>query len=132
MQPGARRSSAHHSSRSTSLLVGLGCMSMSGGYGPAGDKQEMISVIRAAVERGVTFFDTAQVYGLFLATRAFVRTFTYKEKWNSRAPVLVCLSMTKRALFSGGITSLRSVLPSLRKGNHSASPRSCGGPSWRL
>jgi aryl-alcohol dehydrogenase-like predicted oxidoreductase len=45
--------------------IGLGCMSMSGGYGPAGDKQEMISVIRAAVERGVTFFDTAQVYGPF-------------------------------------------------------------------
>ncbi|HEY2121636.1 MAG TPA: aldo/keto reductase [Candidatus Acidoferrum sp.] len=43
--------------------VGLGCMGMSFGYGPAGDKQEMISVIRAAVERGVTFFDTAEVYG---------------------------------------------------------------------
>ncbi|MGH9511467.1 MAG: aldo/keto reductase [Terriglobales bacterium] len=36
---------------------------MSGGYGPAGDKKEMISVIRAAVERGVTFFDTAESYG---------------------------------------------------------------------
>jgi len=45
--------------------IGLGCMGMSSGYGPAGDKQEMISVIRAAVERGVTFFDTAQVYGPF-------------------------------------------------------------------
>ena len=45
--------------------IGLGCMSMSGGYGPAGEKQEMISVIRGAVERGVTFFDTAQVYGPF-------------------------------------------------------------------
>src|SRR6266851_4813084 len=45
--------------------IGLGCMSMSGDYGPAGDKQEMISVIRGAVERGVTFFDTAQVYGPF-------------------------------------------------------------------
>jgi aryl-alcohol dehydrogenase-like predicted oxidoreductase len=44
---------------------GLGCMGMSFGYGPAGDKQEMISVIRAAVERGVTFFDTAEVYGPF-------------------------------------------------------------------
>jgi aryl-alcohol dehydrogenase-like predicted oxidoreductase len=43
--------------------LGLGCMGMSGGYGPARDKQEMISVIRAAVERGITFFDTAQVYG---------------------------------------------------------------------
>ena len=45
--------------------IGLGCMSMSFGYGPAGDRQEMISVIRSAVERGVTFFDTAQVYGPF-------------------------------------------------------------------
>ena len=45
--------------------IGLGCMSMSFGYGPAGDRQEMISVIRGAAERGVTFFDTAQVYGPF-------------------------------------------------------------------
>jgi aryl-alcohol dehydrogenase-like predicted oxidoreductase len=45
--------------------IGLGCMGMSVGYGPAGDKQEMISLIRAAVEHGVTFFDTAQVYGPF-------------------------------------------------------------------
>jgi aryl-alcohol dehydrogenase-like predicted oxidoreductase len=45
--------------------LGLGCMGMSFGYGPPGDKQEMISVIRAAVERGVTFFDTAEVYGPF-------------------------------------------------------------------
>ena len=40
-------------------------MGMSFGYGPAADKQEMIALIRAAVERGVTFFDTAQVYGPF-------------------------------------------------------------------
>src|ERR1700675_1044890 len=45
--------------------IGLGCMGMSFAYGPAGDQQEMISVIRAAVERGVTFFDTAEVYGPF-------------------------------------------------------------------
>jgi aryl-alcohol dehydrogenase-like predicted oxidoreductase len=45
--------------------IGLGCMSMSGGYGPGGGKQEMMAVIRGAVERGVTFFDTAQVYGPF-------------------------------------------------------------------
>lgn len=43
--------------------LGLGCMGMSFGYGPAGDKQEMISLIRSAVERGVTFFDTAEIYG---------------------------------------------------------------------
>jgi aryl-alcohol dehydrogenase-like predicted oxidoreductase len=45
--------------------LGLGCMSMSYGYGPAGDRQEMISLIRSAVEQGVTFFDTAEVYGPF-------------------------------------------------------------------
>src|SRR6476619_6818603 len=45
--------------------IGLGCMSMTAGYGPAGDKQEMIALIRAAVERGVTFFDTAEGYGPF-------------------------------------------------------------------
>jgi aryl-alcohol dehydrogenase-like predicted oxidoreductase len=45
--------------------IGLGCMSMSSGYGPPADKQAMIALIRTAVERGVTFFDTAQVYGPF-------------------------------------------------------------------
>ncbi len=45
--------------------LGLGCMGMSFSYGPAGDKREMISVLRAAVERGITFFDTAEVYGPF-------------------------------------------------------------------
>ena len=46
--------------------LGLGCMGMSFGYGPAAGKQEMISLMRAAVERGVTFFDTAEVYGPFI------------------------------------------------------------------
>jgi len=46
--------------------LGLGCMGMSFGYGPAKDKQEMVPVIRAAVKRGVTFFDTAEVYGPFI------------------------------------------------------------------
>src|SRR5881398_1429690 len=45
--------------------IGLGCMGMSFGYGPAADKQEMISLIRTAVERGVTFLDTAEAYGPF-------------------------------------------------------------------
>lgn len=45
--------------------LGLGCMGMSFGYGPPRDKQEMISLIRAAVERGITFFDTAEIYGPF-------------------------------------------------------------------
>jgi len=46
--------------------IGLGCMGMSFGYGPAQDKNEMIKVIRAAVEEGVTFFDTAEVYGPYV------------------------------------------------------------------
>src|SRR3954454_23861143 len=45
--------------------IGLGCMSMSHGYGPAGDRPEMIRIIQAAVDDGVTFFDTAEVYGAF-------------------------------------------------------------------
>src|SRR5512136_3451346 len=45
--------------------IGLGCMGMSFGYGPPADRQEMITLIRAAVERGVVFFDTAEVYGPF-------------------------------------------------------------------
>ena len=46
--------------------IGLGCMGMSFSYGPPKDKQEMTSLLRAAVERGVTFFDTAEVYGPYL------------------------------------------------------------------
>ncbi len=46
--------------------VGLGCMGMSVNYGPASDKQEMIALIRTAVEHGVTFFDTAEAYGPFV------------------------------------------------------------------
>ena len=45
--------------------IGLGCMGMSHSYGPAADKKEMIALIRKAVERGITIFDTAQVYGPF-------------------------------------------------------------------
>jgi aryl-alcohol dehydrogenase-like predicted oxidoreductase len=45
--------------------IGLGCMSMTSGYGPAGDKQKMIELIHGAVDRGVTFFDTAEAYGPF-------------------------------------------------------------------
>ena len=45
--------------------LGLGCMGMGFGYGPAADKQQAITLIRSAFERGVTFFDTAEVYGPF-------------------------------------------------------------------
>ena len=46
--------------------LGLGCMGMSSAYGPAADKQEMITLISAAIDRGVTFFDTAEAYGPFV------------------------------------------------------------------
>ena len=46
--------------------IGLGCMGMSHGYGPASDKKEMVSLIHAAIDRGVTFFDTAEVYGPYV------------------------------------------------------------------
>src|SRR5438128_2745686 len=46
--------------------LGLGCMGMSQSYGPSPDRPAMIALIRAAVERGVTFFDTAEVYGPFV------------------------------------------------------------------
>jgi aryl-alcohol dehydrogenase-like predicted oxidoreductase len=46
--------------------IGLGCMGMSFGYGPAADKKEMIALIHAAVDHGVTFFDTAECYGPFI------------------------------------------------------------------
>ena len=46
--------------------LGLGCMGMSQSYGPSGDKQDYIALIHAAVERGITFFDTAEVYGPFV------------------------------------------------------------------
>jgi aryl-alcohol dehydrogenase-like predicted oxidoreductase len=45
--------------------VGLGCMGMSANYGPPRDRQEMIALIRAAVDRGINFFDTAETYGPF-------------------------------------------------------------------
>src|ERR1700690_3679782 len=46
--------------------IGLGCMGMSFSYGPPKDKQEMIALLHAAVDRGVTFFDAAEVYGPFV------------------------------------------------------------------
>ncbi len=66
MQPMERRSLGQGLEVSA---VGLGCMGMSHGYGPAHDKQEMIALARAAVERGVTFFDTAEAYGPFTNER---------------------------------------------------------------
>ena len=54
--------------------LGFGCMGMSFGYGPAIGRQQGISLIRASVECGITFFDTAEVYGALAITAAFLRT----------------------------------------------------------
>jgi aryl-alcohol dehydrogenase-like predicted oxidoreductase len=54
------------SSRLQVSAIGLGCMGMSGGYGPAGVRDEMIALLRSAFDRGVTFFDTAEIYGPFV------------------------------------------------------------------
>ncbi len=54
--------------------IGLGCMGMSFGYGPAADKNEMIKLIHSAVDRGITFFDTAEVYGPFANGRIGCRS----------------------------------------------------------
>ena len=72
--------------------AGLGCMGMSQSYGPnPGDRQEMISLIRAAVDRGVTFFDTAEVYGPYaneeLVGEALARCGTRGDRHQVRVPV---------------------------------------------
>src|SRR5688572_27915629 len=69
LSPKARSSKMQNRKLGNNLEVstlGLGCMGMSSGYGPAADKQEMISLLRAAVELGITLFDTAEVYGPFI------------------------------------------------------------------
>ena len=53
--------------------LGLGCMGMSFSYGPPKDKKEMTDLLHAAVDRGITFFDTAEVYGPFLMKSFWVK-----------------------------------------------------------
>jgi aryl-alcohol dehydrogenase-like predicted oxidoreductase len=60
--------------------IGLGCMGMNSGYGPAADRQEMISLIRGAVDRGVTIFDTAEAYGPFVNEKLV-------GEWQSSVPM---------------------------------------------
>lgn len=88
--------------------LGLGCMGMSFGFGPASDEQEMISVIRSAVERGVTFFDTAEVYGPFTNKRSWERPSLHSGgRWPS--PRSSASSSTRRARWTAGRrTSRRS------------------------
>ena len=62
--------------------IGLGCMGMSSAYGPPANKQEMISLLRKAVELGITFFDTAEVYGPFKNEELVVKHLRlYGSKW---------------------------------------------------
>jgi aryl-alcohol dehydrogenase-like predicted oxidoreductase len=65
--------------------IGLGCMGLSYGYGPATDREQAIALIRAAVERGVTFFDTAQVYGPFANEELVGEALApFAIRWSSR------------------------------------------------
>ena len=60
--------------------IGLGCMGMSFGYGPAADKKEMIALIHKAVEQGVNFFDTAEIYGPFINEELVGEALAYFRK----------------------------------------------------
>lgn len=71
--------------------LGLGCMGMSHGHGPAGDKDEMIYLIHAAVDRGVDFFDTAEIYGTFV-NEELVGEALRRTEDRSRLPLSVGLS----------------------------------------
>jgi aryl-alcohol dehydrogenase-like predicted oxidoreductase len=65
--------------------LGLGCMGMSANYGPPADRQAMIALIRTAVERGVTFFDTAEVYGPFTNEELVGEALApVRSRWRSR------------------------------------------------
>ncbi len=74
--------------------IGLGCMGISFSYGPPKDKQEMTSVLRAAAERGVTFFDTAEVYGPFLNEELVGEALAPFRKQVVRRQLRVCQQIT--------------------------------------
>ena len=123
--------------------IGLGCMGMSFGYGPPADKQEMISLIRAAVERGVTFFDTAEVYGPFTneelvgeALAPFREQVVIATKFGFK---LDPTPASRRVWTAGRSTSSRSPRPrssgsrSTRStcSTSTASTRTCRSKTWR-
>ena len=74
--------------------LGLGCMNLSFGYGPALDRRERIERIRAAVERGITFFDTAEVYGPYF--RSLLPRFSAEARLANRALVEVLAKLAVR------------------------------------
>ena len=71
--------------------IGLGCMGMSFSYGPPKDKKEMTDLLRAAVERGITFFDTAEVYGPY--TSAVSKNVMPRSTAARRREIISCLSL---------------------------------------
>ena len=100
--------------------IGLGCMGMSFGYRPPADKQEMISLVRTAVERGVTFFDTAEVYGPFVNEELVGEALApFPYRW------LSLLNLASRSVLQGRLiaapsTSSRS--PRLRSNDSRSRP----------
>ena len=105
--------------------IGLGCMSMTGGYSDPPDRQEMISLIRAAVDRGVTFFDTAEIYGPFVNEELVGEALA-----PFRGQVVIATKFgfdidPRRASRAGGLTAGRST------SSRSPRPRCSGSGSTR-
>ena len=106
--------------------IGLGCMGLSFGYGPAVDKQQGISLIRAAVERGVTFFDTAEVYGPFTKGEALWTVGGWRTDDSSGPQGAACDGAAERILALVARARARDHTP-LLKSSASASCRSAPG-----
>lgn len=98
--------------------IGLGCMGMSFGYGPASDKNEMISLIHAAIDRGVTFFDTAEVYGPHTNEELLGEALTpFKGKVVIATKFGIYMKAGKQVLDSNPATIRQSVEGSLKRLN---------------
>jgi aryl-alcohol dehydrogenase-like predicted oxidoreductase len=79
--------------------IGLGCMGMSFSYGPPHNKLEMISLLRSAVERGITFFDTAEAYGPF-TNEELVLNIHNDYCWVTKQKIYLQINWSVRALFA--------------------------------
>lgn len=98
--------------------IGLGCMGMSHGYGPASDKKEMIKLIHAAIDRGVTFFDTAEVYGPYLNEELLGEALEpFKEKVVIATKFGIQMGEGKQVLDSKPETIRKSVEGSIKRLN---------------
>src|ERR1039457_194556 len=105
--------------------LGLGCMGMSFGFGPASDKQEMISVIRSAVERGVTFFDTAEVYGPFTNEELVGEALA---PFRGRVAIATSSSFVNEELVGEALAPFRGRVAIATKFGFKPDPK--GGPQW--